>query len=183
VQPGIAMPHFRLPDTAGHVHDSADLVGARGTLVVFLCVHCPYVQHIADALAALADDLTPLGITTVGINSNDTTRYPQDDAAHMRDQAIRHGFRFPYLIDTDQTVARAFDAVCTPDFHLHDAQGGLYYRGQMDDSRPGNDLPVTGADLRAAAQALHRGDAAPLRQRPSIGCGIKWRRTDATPEA
>jgi peroxiredoxin len=179
VQPAMEMPAFRLRDFDGQVTDSGVLGPAAGILVVFMCNHCPYVKHIADGLSTLAGDLAEMGIATIGINSNDPARVPEDDAEHMRENARAHAYRFPYLIDAGQDVARAFGAVCTPDFFLFDGSRRLYYRGQMDGSRPGKPEPVTGCDLRAAASRLLASEQAPADQRASMGCTIKWRKEDA----
>src|ERR1700744_4363078 len=144
VQPAKEMPAFRLRDFDGRVLDSDSLEPSAGVLVVFMCNHCPYVKHIADGLGVLAKHLADMGIRTIGINSNDATRYPEDDADHMREEAEAHSYPFPYLIDSEQDVALAFGAVCTPDFFRFDGSRRLYCRGQMDGSRPGNHVSVTG---------------------------------------
>jgi thiol-disulfide isomerase/thioredoxin len=153
--------------------------GKRGLLVMFVCPHCPYVKHIEAELGRIGDDyFEKTGI--VAIMSNDLVEYPQDGPEEMRAQAERHGWRFPYLLDESQEVARSYDAACTPDFYLYDAQLRLVYHGQLDDSRPrrrdfGNDMPVTGADLRAAMDAVVAGKQPDTNQKVSIGCNIKWR--------
>ncbi|MFD4790018.1 thioredoxin family protein [Streptomyces sp. NPDC058459] len=181
--PAQQLPSFSLPDFDGKIVSSPDLASDVGTLVVFMCNHCPYVQHVADQLSLLGRDLAEFGLTMVGINSNDPVAYPDDDADHMRETAARHGYTFPYLVDVDQDVARAFGALCTPDVFLYDAAGRLYYRGQLDGSRPGGTEPVTGRDLRAAVDRLRAGEPAPADQRPSVGCSIKWTQTDAKDNA
>ncbi|WP_225731021.1 MULTISPECIES: thioredoxin family protein [unclassified Nocardia] len=172
---GATMPRFQLPDVDGRLHANAELTGANGTLVAFLCTHCPYVKHIAPALAEITEDLRHSGIATIAINPNDPAENPEDGPDGMRAAADEYGYRFPYLIDTDQDTTRSFRAVCTPDFFLFDRHDSLYYRGQLDSSRPGNWLPVTGEDLRGAVAAMLTGESAPAIQTPSLGCSIKWR--------
>ena len=173
---GTKAPEFRLSDPSGKVFSLADFKSAQALLVVFMCNHCPYVKHIRDGLARLARDYQPRGVAVVGINSNDVDNYPADSPAKMAEEAASAGYTFPYLYDATQEVAKAYRAACTPDFFLFDGQRRLVYRGQFDDSRPGNRRPVTGADLRAAADAVLAGRAVPDDQRPSIGCNIKWKR-------
>lgn len=174
---GTPAPDFSLPDAvSGRPLGFADVAGERGTLVLFICNHCPYVIHIADELAAVAAEYGPHGIGFVAISSNDVNARPEDGPAYMREFAMCYGFGFPYLYDETQQVARAYDAVCTPDPFLFDAEGRCVYRGQFDASRPHSDQPVTGADLRAALDALLAGTAIPeQRQIPSQGCSIKWK--------
>jgi peroxiredoxin len=169
------MPTFTLPDASGTMHASASIAGECGTLVVFLCNHCPYVVHVADELGRIGADYADRGIGLVGITSNDVSKYPADAPSHMPAFAARHGLTFPYLYDESQLVAQAFKAACTPDFFLFDASGSLVYRGQLDDSRPGNDTPVTGTHLRAALNALLAGGPMRVEQVPSLGCNIKWK--------
>ena len=157
----------------------ASPTGRHGLLVMFLCVHCPYVKHVEEELARIGRDYEGR-IAIAAISSNDAAEYPQDGPEHMKAQAVRLGFRFPYLYDESQEVARAYDAACTPDFFLFDAEMRLVYRGQLDDSRPrrsdaGNDLPVTGKDLRAAMDDVIAGCRPDTNQRSSIGCNIKWK--------
>jgi len=178
---GIPAPHFALPDPSGRVYTRDQLKTEAGLLVLFLCNHCPFVHHLRDELARLTREYQAKGIGVVGINSNDVERYPEDSPEAMAVEAERAGYTFPYLFDETQEVARAFGAACTPDFFLHDSEGKLVYRGQFDDSRPGNGAPVTGRDLRAALDALLAG-ALPLPdQRPSLGCNIKWKEGNAPP--
>jgi peroxiredoxin len=172
---GTPAPDFRLPDPAGRLVARDDFAAAPALLVAFLCNHCPYVKHIQAGLAAFAREYAARGLAIVAINSNDFGAYPEDAPARMAEEAKRHGYVFPYLIDETQEVAKAYRAACTPDFFLFDAARRLAYRGQFDASRPGNRVPVTGADLRAAADAVLAGRAAPAEQRPSIGCNIKWK--------
>jgi hypothetical protein len=154
--------------------------GRHGLLVMFICVHCPYVKHVEQELARIGVDYAGR-IAIAAINSNDVSAYPEDGPEQMREQATRLGFRFPYLFDETQEVARSYHAACTPDFYLYDAELKLVYRGQLDDSRPqrasggGNDIPVTGKDLRAAMDAVIAGKRPDTNQRTSLGCNIKWR--------
>jgi peroxiredoxin len=172
---GTPMPTFQLPDTvSGKLVDSASLVG-KPAVVMFICNHCPYVKHIRDGLAAFGRYCRERGVGMVAISSNDVVTYPADGPAAMTAEAEQAGYVFPYLFDESQAVARTFDAACTPDLYIYDARGLLAYRGQFDDSRPKNALPVTGADARAAVDALLAGAAPPADQKPSIGCSIKWK--------
>jgi peroxiredoxin len=173
---GTAAPNFKLPDTTGKLLSLADFKDAPALLVVFMCNHCPFVQHIRAGLAQLARDYQARGLAMVGINSNDVANYPADSPAKMAEEAKRAGYVFPYLYDETQAVAKAYHAACTPDFFLYDRDRRLAYRGQFDDSRPSNGGPVTGADLRAAADAVLQGRAVSAEQKPSIGCNIKWKR-------
>lgn len=174
---GTPAPDFRLPDVvSGRDVSLADFAGAPALLVAFLCRHCPYVKHVEAEVARLARDFAPRGLATVGVSANDAAQYPEDAPVSLKEQAREVGFVFPYLHDETQSVARAFDAACTPDFFLYDRGGRLAYRGQLDDSRPGNGKPVTGADLRAAIEAVLAGRAPVAAQRPSAGCNIKWKR-------
>jgi thiol-disulfide isomerase/thioredoxin len=173
---GTTLPAFRLYDLDGRSVSSDDLRGARGVLVAFICPHCPFVKHIRQEFAAFAREYAARGLAVVAINSNDIAAFPQDGADGMRDEARSTGYSFPYMLDERQDVAKAFHAACTPDFFLFDAAGSLAYRGQFDDSRPGNGLAVTGADLRAAADAVLAGRPADWAQKPSVGCNIKWKR-------
>ena len=168
-------PDFALPDTDGRIVHRADFADAPALLVMFICNHCPYVQHVRAELARIGRDYGSRGVGIVAISSNDVERYPDDSPARMKEEKAEAGYTFPYLYDESQDVARAYGAACTPDFFLFDASGALVYRGQLDDSRPGSDKPVTGRDLRAALEAVLAGAAVPADQKPSIGCGIKWR--------
>lgn len=172
---GTEAPAFSLPAPDGRVRTLDDVAGPRGLLVVFLCNHCPYVRHIGPALGAAAERWASQGVATVGINSNDTDAYPDDSPELMGPTAREFGWRFPYLVDADQSAAKAYRAACTPDLFLFDADRRLFYRGQFDGSRPRNELPVDGADVDAAVRALLAGDPPPPDQRPSMGCNIKWR--------
>jgi peroxiredoxin len=172
---GTSAPDFKLPDIYGNIVSRSDFRNRPGLLVIFMCNHCPYVIHLRPALAQLAREYMPRGITMVGINANDAERYPADSPAKMAAEAKAAGYIFPYLYDESQAVAKAYRAACTPDIYLFDAAEKLVYRGQFDDSRPGNGLPVTGQDLRAALDAVLKGQPVPARQKPSIGCNIKWK--------
>lgn len=171
---GAAAPTFALPDTSGKVVSLDDFREAKGLLVVFMCNHCPYVVHVQHELAAIGREYGPKGIAMVGINANDAAAYPDDSFARMGEEARRVGYPFPYLYDATQAVAKAYRAACTPDFFLFDGDRRLVYRGQLDDARPGRDMPVTGRDLRRALDALLAGQPISGKQQPSMGCNIKW---------
>jgi peroxiredoxin len=166
---------FHLPNVDGSMMSLADVRGPAGTLVMFICNHCPFVKHVADALAAIGREYPARGIGVVAINSNDVSAHPADSPEQMVREAEDRGYTFPYLFDETQEVAKAYRAACTPDFFLFDGADRLVYRGQLDASRPGSDVPVTGGDLRAALDALVEGREPPAEQRPSLGCNIKWR--------
>ena len=172
---GTAAPDFALPDVVtGKTVRRDDFRGQKGLLVMFICAHCPYVKHVEKGLATLGSDYAgKLGM--VAISSNDAVAYSDDSPAGLKSQAKRLGFKFPYLYDESQQVARNYDAACTPDIYLFDKDFKLVYRGQFDDSRPRNGLPVTGKDLRAALDAVIRGEKPSTDQRASIGCNIKWK--------
>lgn len=172
---GTAAPDFELRDTDGLLVARDRAAGRRGLLVIFLCNHCPYVKHVADELKKIADECLAQDIGVVGISSNDAIAYPDDGPEQMRQEKAQRGYAFPYLFDESQAVAQAYHAACTPDFFLFDQDLKLFYRGQMDDSRPKNDRPVTGADLRNAIAALLSNQAPLEKQTPSLGCNIKWR--------
>jgi peroxiredoxin len=172
---GTPLPEFRLPDPSGKLVASDDFAGAPALLVMILCNHCPYVKHVADGIARFARDYAPKGLAMVAICANDAAKYPDDAPARMAEEAQRRGYVFPYLYDESQAVAKAFRAACTPEFYLFDRERRLAYRGQLDDSRPGNRVPVTGADLRAAADAVLAGRPPPADQKPSVGCNVKWK--------
>ena len=174
---GTIAPDFSLPDSVSSgMVNLAVVRGERGTLVMFICNQCPYVKHLQAALGELGRDYQDAGIGIVAISANDIVSHPQDAPEHMKEFAARNGFTFPYLYDESQDVARAYDAACTPDFFLFDATLACVYRGQFDDSRPGNDLPISGSDLRGALDALVDGREVSGDQKPSVGCNIKWRR-------
>ena len=173
---GTPAPDFALPDFDGRHHALADCGAAPALLVAFICSHCPFVRHLRAGFAAMAREYQPRGLAVVAINSNDIEAYPQDGPDAMRTEAAELGYVFPYLLDATQSVAKEYRAACTPDFFLFDAGRRLVYRGQFDDSRPGNGRPVTGADLRAAIDATLAGHAPHAEQLPSLGCNIKWRK-------
>jgi thiol-disulfide isomerase/thioredoxin len=173
---GTAAAAFELPDlVSGNTISLASFAGKKGLLLMFICPHCPYVKHVESTLAALLKEYAdaPLGI--VAISSNDAAQFPDDGPDGIRTQASQLGFQFPYCYDESQAVAKAYQAACTPDFFLFDDSRRLAYRGQMDGSRPKNDTPVTGSDLRAAIDAVLAGRPVNPEQRPSIGCNIKWK--------
>jgi len=172
---GTVAPAFRLPDAHGKTFSLDDFAAAKALVVVFMCNHCPFVRHLRAALAELGRDAAARGYAMIGINSNDTDAYPADGADAMRREVTEQGYVFPYLVDGDQAVAHAYHAACTPDFYVFDRDLRLVYRGQFDDSRPGNGVPVTGGDLRGAIEAVLADRPVPADQRPSIGCNIKWR--------
>jgi peroxiredoxin len=172
---GTQAPDFALPATDGTTVSLADFQDVPALVVVFMCNHCPFVIHIRQELAAFAADVQSKGVAFVGINSNDVKNYPADSPEKMQQEVAEHGYTFPYLYDETQEVAKAYHAACTPDFYLFDGDQRLVYRGQLDDSRPGSDVPVTGADLRRAVDKLLAGERDTPDQQPSIGCNIKWK--------
>lgn len=173
---GTPAPDFALPDTDGTIVRLSDFAEQPALLVVFMCNHCPFVKHLREGLAEFAREYKGKGLGMVGISANDASSYPQDGPEEMAREKEEAGYVFPYLYDETQNIARAYAAACTPDFYLFDRERRLAYRGQFDDSRPGNDRPVTGADLRAAVDAVLAGQPVPDVQKPSIGCNIKWKR-------
>jgi len=172
---GTKAPEFQLPDTSGKTVSLADFEKSRALLVIFMCNHCPYVKHIRAGLAQLARDYTSRGVDIVGISSNDVQNYPQDNPKKMAEEVKAAGYIFPYLYDETQEVAKAYRAACTPDLYIFDGEQRLAYRGQFDDSRPGNGIAVTGKDVRAALDTLLAGKPLPPNQKASIGCNIKWK--------
>jgi len=173
---GTAAPRFSLPEPAtGRTVSLDDFAGDPALLVVFLSNHCPFVKHIADGLARFGRDYGARGLAIVGICANDVSTHPDDSPEQMAREVKQRGYAFPYLWDESQEVAKAYGAACTPDFFLYDARRELAYRGQFDASRPSLELPVTGADLRAACDAVLSGQAPPAEQVPSVGCNIKWK--------
>ena len=172
---GTTAPDFKLPDTNGQTVSFADFKDKTALLVIFMCNHCPYVVHIRAGLAQLARDYQPRGVGIVGINANDVENYPADSPAMMKNEVKNAGYVFPYLYDETQAVAQAYRAACTPDLYLFDKNRKLVYRGQFDDSRPGNGMPVTGKDVRAALDTALTGKPASTNQKASIGCNIKWK--------
>jgi len=172
---GTAAPDFALPATTGEMVSLSDFAQSSLLLVAFICNHCPFVKHVRAQLAALGDEYMPRGVAFVAINANDVDAYPDDNMENMRREVSKTGYRFPYLLDESQAVARAYEAACTPDFYLFDGDRKLIYRGQLDRSRPGNDIPLTGKDLRAAMDAALAGQPVAEDQEPSVGCNIKWK--------
>ena len=173
---GTKAPDFKLHDA---VSEKAlgldDLKSDKATVVMFICNHCPYVKHVQKGLVELANDYIPKGVSFIGVNSNDVAKYPEDSPANMKSVALKLGYPFPYLFDETQEVARAYEAACTPDFYVFDADMKLVYRGQMDDSRPGNGKPVTGRNIRDTLDRILSGKPVDSDQIPSIGCNIKWK--------
>ena len=173
---GTPAPHFSLTDVVSQKTLSLEhFKGEKGLLVLFICRHCPYVVHVEKELARVGRDYGPKGFDVIAISANDADHYPDDRPEGLKEQALKAGFTFPYLYDENQSVAKAFTAACTPDIFLFDGTHRLVYRGQIDDSRPGNGKPVTGKDLRDALNALLNNTPVPQNQRPSTGCNIKWK--------
>jgi len=166
---------FNLPDTTGNMVSLSNFKETPAFLAIFMCNHCPFVKHILNAMVELIKEYQAKGVAVVGINSNDVANFPKDSKEMMAKVAKDAGFTFPYLYDETQEVAKAYRAVCTPDFFLFDSERSLVYRGQMDDSRPGNGTPVTGNDLTAAIDAVLKGKPVSEEQKPSLGCNIKWK--------
>lgn len=173
---GTKAPSFELPDTDGSKVSLNDLKFDKGVLVMFICNHCPYVKHLNEGLVEFANEYKQKGIECIAISSNDVENYPQDSPDLMKELSEKHNFPFPYLYDETQEVAKAYKAACTPDFFLFDRDLKLFYRGQFDDSRPGNRKLVSGSDMRAAANSLIEGEEDFEPQIPSMGCNIKWKR-------
>jgi peroxiredoxin len=172
---GTTAPKFALPDPTGKSWSLDDVAGSRGTLVAFVCNHCPYVRHIGPQLGSVAARWIEAGVGVIGINSNDTASYPDDRPDAMAAQAVEWNWTFPYVSDEDQSAAHAYRAACTPDFFLFDADRALVYRGRFDGARPRNGTPVTGAELDAAVRAVVAGQPVSTDQWPSMGCNIKWK--------
>jgi peroxiredoxin len=173
---GTKAPGFRLLEPAtGREVGLDDFKDARALLVMFICNHCPFVKHVRAGLAEVAAELQSQGVAVVGINSNDVQNYPDDSPERMVEEVRQAGYSFPYLLDETQEVAKSYRAACTPEFYLFDAARELVYRGQMDDSRPGNNIPVTGSDLKEAARRVLAGEPQAAEQKPGIGCNIKWK--------
>ncbi len=173
---GTPAPDFELPDAVSAKKISlSSFKNKKALLLMFICRHCPYVQHIKEELARLGRDYAKKDLAIVAISSNDAENYPDDSPAKLKAMAAELGINFPFLYDESQAVAKSYTAACTPDFFLFDDQRKLVYRGQLDDSRPGNNKPLNGQDLRAALDAALAGRAAPAGQKPSIGCNIKWK--------
>jgi peroxiredoxin len=172
---GTPAPDFALPDPNGNIHALADAKNADAVIVMFICNHCPFVKHIRRELVRLGKDYAAQNVAIFAINSNDALAYPGDNAEAMKREVQEWGYEFPYLIDGDQTVAKSYKAACTPDIFVFNGDRQLAYRGQLDASRPSNDIPVTGSDLRGAVDAILTGRPVNKRQIPSIGCNIKWK--------
>jgi thiol-disulfide isomerase/thioredoxin len=174
---GTKAPEFFLNDRTSETgwFSFADLKGEKGTLVLFICNHCPFVHHVIEEVIMIANDYRVQGLGIIAISSNDVVNFPQDSPALMTEYAFENDFEFPYLYDESQDVARAYQAACTPDFYLFDNQDKLVYRGQLDDSRPGNGIPLSGSDLRGAIDSVVYNRTLNEEQKPSIGCGIKWK--------
>jgi peroxiredoxin len=172
---GAKAPAIALPDLSGRTWSLAGFEGSPVLLVAFICPHCPYVKHVRGGFASLAAEYGKRGVAVVAINSNDSRAYPEDAPEGMAKEAREAGYVFPYLVDESQEVAKAYGAACTPDFFVFDRERRLVYRGQMDGARPGNGVPVSGTDLRAALDAALEGRPAAAQQRPSLGCNIKWK--------
>lgn len=173
---GTKAPDFSLPDAvSGKQFSLEELKSEKATVIMFICNHCPYVKHVQNGLVELANDYTSKGVSFIAINSNDVKNYPDDSPENMKKVAQKMGYPFPYLFDDSQQVARSYDAACTPDFYIFDKNMKLMYRGQMDDSRPGNGKPVTGSDIRQALNSLLDGRDISDEQIPSMGCNIKWK--------
>lgn len=172
---GTPAPAFSLRDTDGNLVSLSDFSNRKALLVIFLCNHCPFVQHVAEQLKLLTDEYMQHNVAIVGINSNDADKYPDDAPAAMVKEKAERGYNFPYLFDADQSVAIAYNAACTPDFFLFDADLKLAYRGQLDSSRPNSGTPVTGEDLRGAIDEVLAGRHPTENQHASVGCNIKWK--------
>jgi peroxiredoxin len=173
---GTKAPEFTLPDTvSGKNLSLQNLKSEKGTLIMFICNHCPFVKHVNAELVKLASDYIPKGISFIAISSNDVSTHPDDSPDKMKQVAKELGYPFPYLYDESQNVARTYDAACTPDFFIYDKNLKLVYRGQLDDSRPSNGIPATGKDIRSALDNLLAGKEISSEQKPSIGCNIKWK--------
>jgi len=173
---GTKASDFTLPDTiSGKIFSLSDLKSEKGTAIMFICNHCPFVKHVNQELVKLAYNYIPKGISFIAISSNDVVNFPDDSPEKMKQEAKTLGYPFTYLYDESQSVARAYDAACTPDFFIFDKDLKLIYRGQLDDSRPSNGLPVTGKDIRSALDNLLSGKSISAEQKPSIGCNIKWK--------
>ncbi len=173
---GSKAPDFHLPEVvSGKTISLETFAGKKGLLVIFMCRHCPFVQHVKGELAKIGKDYADTDLAIVAISANDVGTHPEDAPEKLKEMAIEMGFAFPFCYDESQETAQEYTAACTPDFFLFDANRELVYRGQLDDSRPGNNKPVTGADLRSALDAVLAGNPIPPEQKPSIGCNIKWR--------
>ena len=173
---GTTAPDFNLPDTvSGENKSLQDIKSDIATVIMFICNHCPYVKHVNSELVNLSNEYSEKGISFAAISSNDVVNYPEDSPEKMKETASEMGYSFPYLYDESQEVAKAYQAACTPDFYIFDGDMKLVYRGQLDDSRPKTDIPVTGSDIRAALDNILEGEPVSSDQKPSIGCNIKWK--------
>jgi thiol-disulfide isomerase/thioredoxin len=173
---GFKAPDFKLLDAvSGKTHSLNELVSGKATVIMFICNHCPYVKHVNAQLIKVANEYSPRGVSFIAISSNDAVSYPEDSPEKMKEYAIRLGYPFPYLYDETQEIAKAYDAACTPDLFIFDGKRACVYHGQLDDSRPSNGKPVTGADIRNALEAILNGMPVSTNQKPSIGCNIKWK--------
>jgi peroxiredoxin len=172
---GTKAPDLRLPDPSGKLHSLADHVDAKAFLVVFMCNHCPYVKHLKPALVEFANKHQPHGLAMIAVNANNWAAHPEDSPAKMQQDIDSFGYPFPYVVDESQQVAKAYGAICTPEFFLFDAARKLTYHGRFDDSTPGNGKRITGADLTRAVEAVLSGEPALREQTPAMGCSIKWR--------
>lgn len=173
---GTKAPDFTLLDTVSdNERNLKELKSDKATVIMFICNHCPFVKHVISGIVKVANDYIPKGVAFIAISSNDVIQFPADGTGLMRETAQKYKFPFVYLFDETQEVAKAYDAVCTPDFFIFDSHMNCVYRGQLDDSRPGNDMPVNGKDIRAALDAILAGDKPSEEQKPSMGCNIKWR--------
>lgn len=176
---GTLAPEFTLLDTVSQQYLSLQaLKSDKATVIMFICNHCPYVRHVQEELVRLANDYKPKGVCFIAISANDARSYPDDAPEKMTQVAKQHNYPFPYLYDETQTVAKAYHAQCTPDFYIFDRDLSCVYRGQLDDSRPGNDIPVSGKDIRAALDSILSNTPVSPQQKPSIGCNIKWKNTE-----
>ena len=173
---GIKAPNFSLPDVvSGNTYSLQDLKGEKGTVIMFICNHCPFVKHVNDELVRTANDYSVQGFSFIAINSNDVSKYPEDSPKNMYETAFKNKYPFPYLFDETQEVAKSYEAACTPDFYVFDSDLKLVYHGQLDESRPGNTIPVNGRDLREALDYILSNHPQRIHQKPSIGCSIKWK--------
>ncbi len=172
---GTEAPPFTLPDPDGKRHSLEDAAGSPAYLILFICNHCPFVKHVREELARIGAEYGERGVAIFAINSNDAETHPDDSPKKMKEEVAAWGYTFPYLVDGDQDVAKSYRAACTPDIYLFDSDRKLVYRGQLDGSRPGNDVPVDGRDLRAALDAVLAGRPVAAEQAPSVGCNIKWK--------
>ena len=178
---GFKAPDFTLPNTvSGKMLNFSQLKGKHGTVVFFICNHCPYVIHVIDEIVKIAHEYIPKGIHFIAISSNDVDNYPQDSPEKMKAHALKWGFTFPYLYDETQDVAKAYHAACTPDYNVFDKDDVCLYRGQLDEARPGNDKPVDGKDLRLALDCILAHKPISIKQIPSTGCNIKWKKGNLT---